>query len=91
MAKQLNLFAAIPASFRVDVLYVPCTDRAFYQNERPTTVRSETLEISPYELPAALESIAQKVAQDTALPREGRTSRYLVRAFDQEGRLYASA
>ncbi len=91
MAKQLNLFASVPVPFRVDILYVPCTDRAFFQNERPTTIKSEVIETSPYELDEHLREIAQSVATDPKLPRAGRTSRYLIRAFDQEGKLYATA
>lgn len=91
MTKQLNLFLSVPATYRIEVLYIRCKDAAFFANERPVTVQSEVLETTPYELTERVRQIAQRVNADPTLPRESPSSCYRVRAFDQEGKLYATA
>ena len=82
MSRQLNLFLSPPQRYRVDVLFIPSLDAAFFDNEKPKLLTSEVVEVSPYELTETLTRLS------AGLPRaDGPDTAYRIRAFDEKGQL----
>ena len=86
MSRQLNLFLSLPQRYRVDVLFIRSLDAAFFDNEKPSVLSSEIVEVSPYELTEALLKLRSGLPQTTE-----RDSAYRLRAFDERGQLCATA
>lgn len=86
LPRQMNLFLSPPQRYRIEVVYIRSLDAAFFDNEKPRTLSSEIVEVSPYELMDVLARLSAGLPKTTE-----RDSAYRLRAFDERGQLCATA